>query len=62
MNTIRNSSGEVIGFRCFECGRIAHAMWGNTCNQCRAKHDEAEKLRNEIRLLREEVANIKSTK
>ncbi len=62
MNTVRDWTGKVIGFRCFECGKISNAMWVNTCNQCRAKHDEAEKLRNEIRLLREEVAKIKSPK
>lgn len=54
-NSVRNWQGQIIGFRCFECGQVKGQMWGNTCNECRAKQEEAEKLRHEIRKLTEQI-------
>ena len=59
MNAVRDWQGKIIGFRCFECGSVSGSMWGTVCNSCRAKHDEAESLRNEIRLLRNEISKLK---
>lgn len=42
-NTVYNSTGKVIGFRCTQCGEIFQSMWGCTCNGCREanrKHNE----------------------
>lgn len=58
-NKVKDWHGKTIGFRCFECGAVVGSMWGNICNSCRSKHDEAEKTRAEIRLLREEIAKLK---
>ena len=59
-NAVTNWQGKIIGYRCFECGAVVNSMWGTTCNSCRSKHEEAEKTRNEIRLLREEIAKLKA--
>lgn len=43
-NEVRDWRGQTIGFRCFECGKVAQSMWDETCNECRAKerrHREA---------------------
>jgi len=34
-NTVRDAWGEIVGFRCFECGNVYTHMWGNVCNACR---------------------------
>jgi len=34
-NSVRDGRGRCVGFRCDTCGKIAQAMWGNTCNECR---------------------------
>ena len=42
---IRN--GNVIGYRCWQCGGIFQSMWGETCNGCRKQNeliDAAKKL------------------
>jgi uncharacterized OB-fold protein len=61
-NAVTDWREKVIGYRCFECGAVVQSMWRTTCNNCRAKHNEAEKTRNEIRLLREEIAKLKTNK
>lgn len=43
-NSIRDSSGNVIGFRCFECGEIVTTMWGYTCNRCREEERRHKEL------------------
>jgi hypothetical protein len=36
-NAVRDGDGRTIGYRCFECDKIAQSMWGTVCNECRAK-------------------------
>ena len=36
--------GKLQGFRCYECGRIDQAMWGDTCNDCRRKQEYTQDL------------------
>lgn len=43
-NEVRNWRGEVVGFRCFECGNIYESGWGEKCNNCRT----AERRHREI--------------
>jgi DNA-directed RNA polymerase subunit N (RpoN/RPB10) len=69
MNTIYDSNHRVIGFKCFECGKVVASMWGETCNSCRAKQErheekiaEIKKLREEIRILNKKLKNKKETK
>ncbi len=40
----RGTNRIVVGFRCDECGKIAHAMWGTTCNECREKERRHKEL------------------
>ena len=35
-NAIRDWQGEIIGYRCHDCGQVFQSMWGCICNQCRA--------------------------
>jgi uncharacterized OB-fold protein len=58
-NSVKDAYGEVIGFRCWTCGNVFESMWGETCNRCRAKKDETQKLRAEIRSLTEAIQNLK---
>jgi hypothetical protein len=44
------------GFRCYQCGGIFQSMWGKTCNGCRKKNEDNEKLINEVKLLRLQLA------
>lgn len=32
------------GFRCYECGNVFPAMWGDTCNACREKERRHQEL------------------
>ena len=61
-NDVRNYRGEVIGFRCFQCGEVKDRMWGTTCNACRSKADDAAKLRADIAKLTETVAKLQAQK
>lgn len=36
-NAVKDGHGNVIGWRCFECSEVVTQMWGNLCNECRAK-------------------------
>ena len=58
-NAVRDWRGNIIGYRCWECGEIKQSMWGTTCNSCRNKHEEASKLRDEIAELRKAVEGLK---
>ena len=58
-NEIKDNQGKVIGYRCFGCGEIKQSMWGTTCNKCRSKHEEANKLTNEIAELKKVIASLK---
>ena len=51
---------KCVGYRCFTCGDVRQSMWGTTCNSCRAKAEDGEKLRAEIRKLTETVAKLKA--
>lgn len=46
-NAVYGSRGTqriIVGFRCDECGKIAQAMWGTTCNECREKERRHKEL------------------
>lgn len=49
--SVRNWRGQVIGYRCLDCGDIVQQMWGNTCNKCRDNERRHQEL----------IAAIKST-
>lgn len=40
-NMVRNANGEIAGFRCWTCRQVFDAMWGETCNLCRERQQEA---------------------
>lgn len=31
-------------FRCYQCDKLKSQMWGDTCNECREKNEQAAKL------------------
>lgn len=31
-------------FRCYQCDKLKTVMWGDTCNECREKNEQAAKL------------------
>lgn len=35
-NAVYNGYGEIIGYRCRQCGDVVLSMWGAICNGCRA--------------------------
>jgi len=35
-NSVCDGRGNVLGFKCWECGEVVPSMWGETCNSCRA--------------------------
>lgn len=42
-NSIRDSRGNILGFKCLTCYEVFDSMWGTTCNKCREekrKHKE----------------------
>jgi len=43
-NTIRDSYGREIAWRCLQCGTFVESMWGNTCNACRRQNQQHEEL------------------
>ena len=43
-NTVRDSYGEIVGFRCWECGNVFQSMWGEICNGCREKERRHREL------------------
>ena len=45
-NAVHDGWGEVVGFRCSECGEVVQSMMGNTRNRC------AEKERRHHEMLR----------
>ena len=60
MNNTVYYDGKCVGYRCFTCGDIRQSMWGTKCNVCRAKSDDADKLRVEIRRLTESLEQLKN--
>ena len=56
---VRDSSGNIVGFRCSDCGDVVQSMMGNTCNHCRGEDERAKALVLEIRGLREELAKLR---
>jgi hypothetical protein len=58
MNIIRNLNGKIIGFKCFECGKIVQSMWGDICNSCRARQERHNELIKENRKLAEEIKEL----
>lgn len=43
-NSVKDGWGELVGFRCFECGGIFQSMWGEVCNGCREKERRHREL------------------
>lgn len=62
MNSIYDSNGRIVGFRCFECGEIANMMWGEICNSCRSKQEKHNEMIYEIKKLRQEINKLKDSK
>lgn len=57
-NSVRNSSGHIIGFRCSQCSEIKDKMWGTTCNPCRDSNEQSKMLRAEIAQLNAALSQI----
>lgn len=38
-NSVYDADGNVIGYRCDICGKVAVKMWGIVCNECRRKYE-----------------------
>ena len=38
-NEVKNSDGQVIGFRCNICDQVKTKMWGTVCNECARKNE-----------------------
>lgn len=58
-NAVKDGRGNIVGFRCFECGDVFNSMWGTTCNGCRNKQMGNNALREEIQKLTEVIKNLK---
>jgi len=43
-NEVRDGRGRIVGFRCYECDKVKSKMWGEICNECRAKQERHEEL------------------
>ena len=43
-NSVKDEWGELVGFRCFECGGIFQSMWGEICNGCREKERRHQEM------------------
>lgn len=54
-NSIRDGRGNVIGYKCFQCGDVVQSMWGTTCNKCRKENERHNELISEIRELKERL-------
>lgn len=48
-NEIRDYRGNLIGFRCPNCGNLCERGWGNTCNRCRKEERRYRELLRAIR-------------
>ena len=44
MNNAVYNQSKIVGFRCWECGKIVQSMWGNTCNSCREKERRHQEI------------------
>jgi len=42
-NSIKDSYGNIIGYRCSICDEIKSKMWGVICNACRDRKERAER-------------------
>ena len=51
-NSILDSRGNCIGFRCTQCSNIYGKGWVDVCNNCRKNNRDNELLRLEIKKLR----------
>jgi len=56
-NSVLGISGKVVGYRCLTCGHVVSSMWGNTCNECRSKSEEGEKLLKAIKEATDKLLN-----
>lgn len=41
-NEVRDTHGNVTGFRCRQCDLVKTKMWGEVCNACHAQNDSAK--------------------
>ena len=58
-NSVRDYRGNIVGYECWTCGKVAQSMWGETCNECRNKEKQSNSLVEEVRKLREEIEQFK---
>jgi len=42
--SVKDWRGNVIGYRCIDCGAVRQQMWGNVCNECREKERRHREL------------------
>lgn len=42
--SIKDGRGNIIGYRCINCGGVFPAMWANICNECRDKERRHREL------------------
>lgn len=48
-NIIYGRRGEVVGFRCVECGGVYQSGFDETCNECRATERRHQEVLRTIR-------------
>ena len=61
-NSVRNKWGEIIGFRCYQCGKVFQQMWNTTCNNCRKKNEEHDELITELKELKKTISELNLNK
>jgi len=59
-NSILNSRGKCIGFRCKQCSNIYGKGLGDVCNNCRKNNRDSKLLRLEINKMRKDLEKLMS--
>jgi hypothetical protein len=43
------SRGRLEGFRCYDCGKVDQAMWGDKCKECQNCEDSLQAVNDVIK-------------
>lgn len=43
-NSVYDWRGNLIGFRCDTCNEVVQKMWGDTCNACRKRDEQVDRI------------------